>query len=916
MNKKGRRRPFRTTLFTTLSLIGSARKCALLFAFLYLCSGCHYNNKDSGPSRHRAATLVPRVDHWGQTRGGSGKKDRGAQPPFVRDSIPAAGAAVAAKPRYIEHQTEAKISIPVEIKGETIVDIPSIIRPGEKKTEVFLSTEIISTLGLIITEDLLGRLRRAVIRIDGGLYLPTQALVDNGLSVLFDEQAIRLIIDLSQDKKSVKTIAVREKPVRHEFDPEHDVHQAQFSTFLNWELDEQFSNQQSVQNGTTANQYGPGRQPLIARLNGAVNIDTLVLETQDTVKENSGFVRGETRLIKDSPTGLYRYSLGDLSTQQTNLSHSHDMGGFSVSNLEDHARTRYNIAPIGNYAFALRQRARVRVLNDKREVASYVLPVGQYDIRDFPETLGYNKIILEIKYDDGVIESVPIGSFLYSGKIIKMGSYEFAYSAGIIRTQSDTGFSYYKDLPVASVFHRYGLLNDLTMAHSLSLFKNYSENTLTTTLSTPFGVLSNEIGELYSSDQHDAQPHGLGLADTISYEISGDSDSILSTYTHRSTDYQVLNELTLRLSNPSFVLLQENSSGGNFNAKNDAGASYTRRWSPSLANNLSIHYAFSGENRTLWTSLSTHKKWSHAFDSYLTFSRASGLVNQSSEIVGIVGMTFKLGSVVASSSLSSKDDATQTSVAYSENNKSASVQYNRSNNGNNSVSATGSLTKQSYEVITNAASYGNSASTTSSKSASVSVKSGIAYAEGQVSVAKTLNESFAIIKPEDEASHYRMLINEYNVNQSDKNKDDKNFLGNSMVTGLRPFTSSEVMANMPDLPLGENLEKENFRFFPTYKSGATVRVKIKSAISVTGRLIKNDGKTWAHASGKFDIEGVSNLFFTDDDGLFTIEGIKPGETYMITLFNENDSILKIRSEPTQRGLVNIGTVKEEQRTNK
>jgi outer membrane usher protein FimD/PapC len=133
-------------------------------------------------------------------------------------------------------------------------------------------------------------------------------------------------------------------------------------------------------------------------------------------------------------------------------------------------------------------------------------------------------------------------------------------------------------------------------------------------------------------------------------------------------------------------------------------------------------------------------------------------------------------------------------------------------------------------------------------------------------------------------------------------------LGPAIVPDATPYTVQRIAVDVPELPVGVDMDGDRFYARPTYKSGTVVRPTATATVFVGGKLVNDADEPVALAAGTVlrEEEPVAQ-FFTNRAGGFQIYGLAPGSYE--ALLPGTDTGFSFAVAPGTTGFVNLGTVR-------
>lgn len=198
----------------------------------------------------------------------------------------------------------------------------------------------------------------------------------------------------------------------------------------------------------------------IALQSGLFIFDTFFYSDALLNKEKT--VRNQTYIQKDIPDKLIRVRFGDTYTRTYMLSNVYQLFGFSIGK-EPTLNPNERLFRTFDYTVTLEDYSIVEVYSNNILIDRKELPSGIYSFRDLPVSAVNNTITVKIIDKTTLQEKVLTIPFVFSGNLLKKGSLDYNFSAGIKRQSVNT----YQKIGYAG-YIRYGLTDLLTPGVSFS----------------------------------------------------------------------------------------------------------------------------------------------------------------------------------------------------------------------------------------------------------------------------------------------------------------------------------------------------------------------------------------------------------------------------------------------------------------
>jgi outer membrane usher protein len=856
--------------------------CLLLF-FLYKCVGTNKTQKNLNQiptqiTENKTSSDLPNKikDSSGQHKVNPKAKDEVDQQPLI------ATVNLPAPPEQLK-TPETEITFPFFIENERNPDITTLL--GENK--LFDFEVLHEQLARWVFPETLKKLDSKVINKNDKKWISIDGINSIGINANFNEmnQDLKLFIPATLKLDQEVNLGVQNTMKI----PEGSVKPNDFSSYLNVNAKQPFG----YSNLSIDEQNG--RQNFFSELESVTNIHSFVFDLNAEYQEKSSFKRDDFRAIKDDPDNMLRYIAGDLLPASGGFLQGRQMGGVSVTR-EFSLQPSKTITPINSYKVFIKRPSSVKIFVNGILSQTIYLPSGTFDLRNLPVTIGLNNVSLEVIDDLGQKEILEVPSFNFSQQNLKQGLSQFNYSVGAPSTDTLTNRTYDKSRATYSLYHRYGLTNNLTLgAYSQGdHFQNISG--MGATVSTALGVFSLE--EAYSRIFENQDYYGLG-----------------SRFNYTYTNREIQNTFSLNVEHKTLNFAQL----GNLNPSNtdllNLDASYYQPFGQTGLT-LSNTYGINTVGSNPWSaSVGVSRNFTNNFNmgGAVTYGKDSNSIANTAFTINLNWIISAAQSL--SANYAPKTDEYNVQHRYSQNvNQTDRVDtflVNSNSQGTNSVNGDlryygrhGYLGIQEYEQSRD--SYVGSGKQVSSVTSLVGGFS-LAYAGGTFGISQPISDSFVIFKPDEKLNGQPLVVNPTN----DKEKPfaaKSDWLSNAIVpvSGYSPTT---LQIGTPKLVEGLSLEKVSFDIIPTYKSGTALDVKVASFISIKGSIVDSKNKPIALYDGNIRSEtGELNIpIYTTEDGIFFIEGLQPG-IYTVSLKDDELSTFTFFIKPESYGVIDLGVV--------
>lgn len=799
---------------------------------------------------------------------------------FARDGV--------VMPLLLDNEAEGSLSV---IVPDPLLEAAVILR----KTEPLLFPEVQSRL-------------RSWVR-NGALRLEDLRRV--GLTAEYDEEKLEIRLSVPAELRREQKIILRPSPIEDEAEKPAPV-----SAFLNVFGQKTFTAWPN--GGMNGGTIGDAADPLRANLDGAINFGGTVLESQAQLSgsEARAFSRTETRLVHDLRSRATRLSAGDLRYPVTGYQAYRPLGGFSVT--REDSITPYDIAfPSSQNEIFLESPSTVDVVVNGIIQRTLRLPAGRFDLREIPVERGLSDIELRIRDEFGRVRIIR-QPFIADTDFLRPGRSRFSYALGLSSQPWEGDRLYAAERPVASLFHRLGFTERLTLGANFQSDPDQWLAGLDALVATPAGIFSLEgaASRLGRDDLRGAaarlryrpltRMRGYDLPLQLALEVEYRS-RLFAPFgtTLPSNPYVAL--IDLSISAP----LHENLHG-------TIGTSYQ-----------APRAEFAGTPRAPdghSFSLNLNARISESWNLDATYARRTYLdiQGESRFFVNLVWLEPRTAKSQASLTYDSLSQQTQAQVQANSGRHQTLGTLTSGNSGNNSKLAQADV---GYIYNGNAGLAGARQVVTRSTDADsrdiawrtdLTFASAIAYAGGHIGFSRPISDSFALLTADASIGDRTLVVN----------PSESSYPGTEVRRGrpgVLPHLSSYNLQNaVIDTstlePAGARLERDSFVLLPTYKSGHHLPLKIIASVVARGRLVDEAGHPIALAAGEVTpspVDGVASdhtgevlsslEFFTNRDGRFVIEGLNPGPWQVKLL--ESGAVITFEVRPGSAGEIDLGDLK-------
>ena len=730
----------------------------------------------------------------------------------------------------------------------------------------------------------------------------------SGVSIVFNEQRLEVYISVPPDLRTSTVASILKSNTAPE-DPSLAEPPSLFSTFLNINASEAFDTRYTDQ---------PDRRiPARAQLENGTNLGSVVLEANGSYLENrvptpgqgSEFTRGDVRLVKDFPDHILRTSAGDLIYPTQGFQTFRQMGGFAFTSQFSMARSKLTY-PTGNYEIFLQRNSKVYVwVNDQLQQV-LDLPAGRHNLQDFPFANGVNELRLQI-IDDVGREEIQTYSYFSSTELLRPGLHQYSYAFGAPSTDTGSNRVYDSNDPTTSLFHRYGLWEDLTIGMNLQNDKQQSVLGTEALWSAPAGFF--KFQPAYSSTLGE----GGGAAFQTNYVFS---DYKGKAKTQRSYNLGVLvaqkafTPFTTTIVSAAKKVLEITTG-------------YTQGISRNLSLNAggALRYFDGGSGLINSFTLNggVNQRWDNGLSASATLTHTKSQVGEEDVSIFIFLLwSFPKEKQIISAIHNSADSSSRVDWSYNPTTGADSANYSaairdsateQGYSGQVLYEGNRARTGVSHEVILSKQPDPNATGASANQKVSNNVTTltlgtSVAYAGGHVAIGRPVSDSFAIIAPIENLKGQRLDVN---PNGEDSYLAKSDSWGPALLPEVGSYNYTALEVSGRNLPPQLSLPRDHFSVYPTYKSGYAFEVGTDATVYLTGKILAPDGTPLSLAAGTATYVGGAKTtivtIFTNKKGVMRSEGFKAGH-YKMEISTESFMPFEITIPETNDDHFDMGTI--------
>jgi len=605
----------------------------------------------------------------------------------------------------------------------------------------------------------------------------------------------------------------------------------------------------------------------VLNFDAAFNYKGFVTEGISEYTDDSAWRRRDIRFIYDQPEHMLRYSGGDLHIPVQGFQTAPAVGGIGISkefSLQPYALTR----PISTKELFVARPSTIEIyVNDVLTEMHQVQP-GPYNFFQTALSQGANNVRILIRDDTGMETWVDIDGY-YNVSGLKKGFSQYSFNAGFLREEESSHYRYDTQKPLVSLFYRYGLSDFLTFGSYFQALPDHAllgaENSWSSFLgniNTNIAVSSNPQSDIdtaiqvlyfYRDNKPNTNPYNRSWQ--ASFDYTGQNFSrLMESKPDNSIPYMITGSISQDL----FPTLYGSLSASYGWARPESDREDNYIFSCSLTKRLSSKARMS-------MVLSNRKESSGGEHEWRAFLRFTFNFPQSGNSI--------------TSTLDSRDDALGINWQYSSpDNRITSML----------TASTSETTEASFSERIQYRGYRGDAAVTHMhetqrndlrrNNTNITLNSSLLYADGYFGWARIVNNSFSLLKANETLKNYTIGINK---NSDGSFQGEADGFGPAAITTLSPYQVYDLQVEIPQLPIGYEVNAFNHTLLPSYKSGFLINVAGKASGLVRGTLVDEEDRPVSYVTGEaVPLKSSSELprgFFTNKNGTFTIYGLSPGK---------------------------------------
>lgn len=530
----------------------------------------------------------------------------------------------------------------------------------------------------------------------------------------------------------------------------------------------------------------------------------------DTIYSNtpSGdkFVRLMSSVSVDDRATLQRQVYGDFFASSGELGSNVILGGASYGKtfkIDPYFITYPSISASGLVATP----SEVDIYLDGMKLRTERVAPGEFELRNLYMTFGTGLVELVIKDAFGKEQRISLPYYL-TDRLLKKDLHEYSYNLGFLRKDYGVKSNRY-DKAALSAFHRYGRDDSLTLGISGEASSDFLS------LAPQITYLLGTVGLVNAALAASVGAANNGAASLLGYSYNTRSISARLQIKSFSKDYATLDQ-----------------TGDRKKSEINAGLGYGNPVFGSLALGLSATATQSGLSQDLYT-VSYSRRLTRKID---FFSTLRMIRDSKSEVRLFAGINYYLDAERQLSSWVDAGDSSDKEIIQLQKNTPVGEGYGyrasleRLSAASDAVFAINpSLQYNGRYGVYTADLRGESGSGATAASYQVGAAGSLAYVGGQLTFARPINDSFAIVKV-GELEGVRVYQNAQEIGKTDAT-------GKIFIADLNAYVVNQISINDKDIPIDHSLRAVTRYVSPPSRSGSCVIFPAEKQQPVTGLLM-------------------------------------------------------------------------------
>jgi len=570
--------------------------------------------------------------------------------------------------------------------------------------------------------------------------------------------------------------------------------------------------------------------------------------TYTQTKTDEDFVRLQSNATYDFRKDMDRLVFGDFFASSGNLGSTVNLGGISFSKI-------YNIdpyfikQPLFNFSGQTALPSEADIYVDGMLLRREKLSPGGFELKNIQYYGGYRNVDIIIKDAFGREQKIE-NPFFFNDVLLKKGLHEYSYNIGFLREDYGVKSDSYSD-PASSVFHRYGVSDELTLGFRGEGSKNLIN------YGPAISLLEKNLGIFSASLSQSAGKYG-GLAGIFSHLYQSKRFSTQFTIQGNTENYRVITNRDLT----DIMKYQLNAGVGYSTGRfGSLSLSYT---STKQYQGIDNEIFAATYQRNIAENLQLSLSFRHTVHDEYTNECSLRLTYYWKDI------TMSLDHY--------RDDKNDTTSFQIQKNAPVGEGYGFRATADRKDTPEGESTffnpffqyNGRYGIYSGEY-RGLYDKTGSNETYQLSASGGIVYVGNTVGLTRPVYDSFGLIKIGE--------IQDVEVFQNNQRIGRTGTSGKVFIPNMNSYTDNIIIINDTNLPMNYSIGEASRRVSPPFRSGSFINFDVARMQGITGSLkITTDGAVKAVEFQEIDItvNGKKVAFPTGKGGEFYLENIPPG----------------------------------------
>lgn len=771
-------------------------------------------------------------------------------------------------------QTLPTSDYPLHLDGQRIGILP--IQPGTTAQDwAFVDASVLDIIAPLIVESAMEHLSSALTAD------PTDrdALTELGITGEFSSTQLRLDLTIPLAIRQERTLSLRRyRP------PSPATNQARIKpSRLSAAMNLRATGSHTTTLDAAIDTFQQDSSALLVSGDGFINVSGYVLEGRFTydANEDDPFERDDIRLVKDDEKRALRLILGEDAAATTGFQTNAVAFGASYGR-EFRIRPYARFRPTGQRQIFVERPSTVTINVNGSQVRQLQLGPGRYNLEDFPiQANSLNRVDIIIEDEFGKIDRVQFGTSFDYG-LLAPGVTEFNMSGGAPITYDAQGNrSYAWDSSFASAFYRRGITQTLTLGANAQIGEDQALAGLDSVWASPIGSL--QITAAASANQGDKTAYVGRASYRLQFAPNTVGGYLLVTGTYVGDGF-AQPQFTPGLSRTPLA------------ADGQKAVFTTVQYSQKLPFDLrgalnATQQRFTTQPDTLAVSGSISRMFGRA--NVTATAQYSDLNTTAPETSARLGLNIPLGRrSTLNASHSSQNNTSRLTASRS---SFGGVGSRASSAGITNSDVTNSLfanmrhegnrhrstVRQQFSDLDKAGDTGVISNT------SATVDTALVFAGRRATMARPVNNSFAIVRAEKSLKDARLFVDPSKRFRGETPRfiAQSDWLGPAVLPELIDYIPREIGVEAQNIPVGTSLDEATIALQPQYRSGYDVVIGSDANASVVGQLTLGSAAIARQSGHLIGPDGQQSVFFTNASGRFFAENLIAGVTYEIVMLN-------------------------------